>query len=188
MAEGAARGYAYVLDLASRNDPPPVDFGLICELHRVCLHHVFDWAGKVRLGDLSYPLDHSPFWRIRADLVALCDDLTVRLEYAPGPPLDHVEWVVELVAWFQHRYVQIHPFGDFNGRTARMLSTYLLLLFGYPYVEIRAEERADRTRYIDAMRAADRHDHLPLQAIIREAMDEGGGTAAAVPEEMPQGG
>lgn len=35
--------------------------------------------------------------------------------------------VISLLAWFQHRFVWIHPFNDYNGRVARLLTNLLLL-------------------------------------------------------------
>lgn len=62
-------------------------------------------------------------------------------------------------AWFHHRFSQIHPFQDGNGRMARSLATLILIKAGYfPLVVT----RDDRTRYIDALEAADRGDLGPL--------------------------
>ena len=103
----------------------------------------------------------------------LCDDLEYRLAGLPqrGDSSLQVE-VVDLVAWFQHRFVKIHPFRDLNGRTARLLTSYLLLQLGFPALEIDAEEGEGRTRYIAAMRAADQFDLEPLSRLIATALSE----------------
>jgi cell filamentation protein len=168
-----ARGYEFVLNLASETDPVPVDVSLVLNLHRVSFEHIYDWAGKWRAIELDYPLDTCPPAYIVERTRAMLDNLDARLQYLPeASDPNHRTAAVELVAWFQHAYVKIHPFRDFNGRTARMLSTYLLLLQGYPYVEIRAEEGADRDVYVAAMRAADAYDLGPLQGLISAALDE----------------
>jgi Fic family protein len=46
------------------------------------------------------------------------------------------------------RLVNIHPFGDGNGRTARLLMNLIFLRAGYPPVAIRPE---DRIAYLDAL-------------------------------------
>ena len=50
-----------------------------------------------------------------------------------------------------YRLVAIHPFGDGNGRTARLLMNLLLLRGGYPPVAIRP---IDRAAYLDALERA----------------------------------
>ena len=50
-----------------------------------------------------------------------------------------------------YRLVAIHPFGDGNGRTARLLMNLILLRGGYPPVAIRP---IDRSAYLDALERA----------------------------------
>ena len=63
-------------------------------------------------------------------------------------------------AWLHHRFVQIHPFQDGNGRVARALTGAVFLKAGYLVLVIRDEEH--RERYLDALAAADRGDLKPL--------------------------
>jgi Fic family protein len=50
-----------------------------------------------------------------------------------------------------HRLVDIHPFNDGNGRTARLLMNLLLIRGGYPPVAVRPE---DRLAYIHSLQQA----------------------------------
>ncbi len=59
-------------------------------------------------------------------------------------------------AWLHHRFVQIHPFQDGNGRVARALTGAVFLKEDYLVLVIRDEEH--RERYFDALGAADRGD------------------------------
>ena len=55
-------------------------------------------------------------------------------------------------AWLHHRFTQIHPFQDGNGRVARALASLVLVKDGlFPLVIT----RGDKPRYIDALEAAD---------------------------------
>lgn len=66
-------------------------------------------------------------------------------------------------AWLHHRFTQIHPFQDGNGRVARALASLVLVKDGlFPLVVT----RDDRSRYLDALEAADGGDLEPLVALI----------------------
>ena len=60
-------------------------------------------------------------------------------------------------AWLHHRFAQIHPFEDGNGRVARALTVAVFLRSEYLVLVIRDEEH--REPYLDALEAAD-HGHL----------------------------
>jgi len=56
-------------------------------------------------------------------------------------------------AWLHHRFTQIHPFQDGNGRVARALATMIFLQKDYLPLVIRDVEH--RERYLDALADAD---------------------------------
>ena len=58
-------------------------------------------------------------------------------------------------AWLHHRFIQIHPFADGNGRTGRMLLNWHLWRARWYPVSV---HRKDRNRYLDAMNQADAGD------------------------------
>lgn len=64
-------------------------------------------------------------------------------------------------AWLHHRFTQIHPFQDGNGRVARCLATLVFIRAGYFPLVIR-DTVEERTRYLDASETADRGDLAPL--------------------------
>ncbi len=74
-----------------------------------------------------------------------------------------------VAAWLHHRYIQIHPFQDGNGRTARLLMAYAYIRRGeFPPV-IKADEKP---LYIATLEKADAGDlrpfanHLSVRATI----------------------
>lgn len=83
------------------------------------------------------------------------------------------------------RLVVIHPFGDGNGRTARLLMNLLLLRAGYPPVAVRPE---DRRTYLDALEHASTQDDLqPFQTFMHERLDATLGEYLSLLEEaIPQ--
>jgi Fic family protein len=60
---------------------------------------------------------------------------------------------IELAAVFHHRLVQIHPFSEGNGRTARLLMNAMLMKDGYPFI-VTVSNR-DRPRYLKTLMEAD---------------------------------
>lgn len=60
---------------------------------------------------------------------------------------------IELAAVFHHRFVQIHPFTEGNGRTARLLMNAVLMKNGYPFIAI--IPKIDRAKYLRALSEAD---------------------------------
>ena len=68
------------------------------------------------------------------------------------------------------RLVAIHPFGDGNGRTARLLMNLLLLREGYPPIAIRPE---DRKSYLDTLEHGSMRDDLaPFQTLMHQRLDD----------------
>lgn len=60
-----------------------------------------------------------------------------------------------VAAKFHHDFVLIHPFGDGNGRVARLIMNYHLLKNNYPPVVIKS---VDKTNYLNALSKADAGD------------------------------
>ena len=69
-------------------------------------------------------------------------------------------------AWLHHRFTQIHPFQDGNGRVARALTSAVLLRADHLVLVIRDEEH--REVYLDALAAADSGDLKPLVDLFAE--------------------
>lgn len=76
---------------------------------------------------------------------------------ASGVPLE-----IE-AAWLHHRFTQIHPYQDGNGRVARALASLIFAKAGWFPVVV---TRDDRTRYIDALEVADEGDLRSLVAFF----------------------
>lgn len=62
-------------------------------------------------------------------------------------------------AWLHHRFTEIHPFQDGNGRVARALATLVFLRAGLFPLVVR---ESDRETYIEALESADAGDLGPL--------------------------
>lgn len=62
---------------------------------------------------------------------------------------------IEIASKLHHDFVRIHPFGDGNGRTARILVNYVLMQNGYLPLIVPTEQK---DRYLAALRKADAKD------------------------------
>ena len=80
--------------------------------------------------------------------------VTLHENHASVPP--EVE-----AAWLHHRFTQIHPFQDGNGRIARALATLVFVKAGWFPLVIRNDER---DRYLGALESADKGD---LRELVR---------------------
>lgn len=84
-------------------------------------------------------------------------------------------------AWLHHRFAQIHPFQDGNGRVARALASLVLIKEGlFPLVVT----RDDRSRYIDALEAADNGSLKPLVDLFAKLQRVQFAKATAVSEAV----
>lgn len=83
-----------------------------------------------------------------------------------------------LAAWLHHRFQQIHPFADGNGRVGRAILTWHLVKNRYFAIII---SRDDRAEYIDSLEEADKGDMTRLIDLfiyseknnILQVLDEG---------------
>lgn len=73
-------------------------------------------------------------------------------------------------AWLHHRFTQIHPYQDGNGRVARGLASLVFLKEGWFPVVV---TREDRSRYIDSLEVADKGDLRSLVAFFADIQKRG---------------
>ena len=64
-----------------------------------------------------------------------------------------------VAAWLHHRFTQIHPFQDGNGRVVRALLTWHLVRENYLPVVVKRDDRED---YIRSLESADNNDLVPF--------------------------
>lgn len=84
-------------------------------------------------------------------------------------------------AWLHHRFTQIHPFQDGNGRVARALATLILLRsYLFPFT-IKLEQRNE---YISALELADNGDLSSLTAIVTKQQISALRKAISVAEQV----
>lgn len=88
-------------------------------------------------------------------------------------------------AWLHHRFTQIHPFQDGNGRVARLLATLVLIRAGwFPLVINTKDDPNARAKYIQALEQADAGNILPLVLLIASAQKRAFQSAFSLSEDL----
>lgn len=142
----------------------------IRELHTLIVRHQTHHEGRDQFGrTVQVPLIRGA-WKAHDNKITRSDGAVIECT----PPMhveDEMQRLVAMyaetadehpivrAAWLHHRFIQIHPFADGNGRVARAL-TLLSLQRGH-YAPI-AVDRLQRVEYIDALDAANDGDLKPL--------------------------
>ena len=133
----------------------------IRKLHERMFDETWKWAGLYRLTEknIGIPVDE-----IRERLMALFGDVRYWIENKTFSP-------DEIAVRFHHRLVFIHPFPNGNGRHARLIADVLVMKLGNSAFTWGSaslvQEGAARTRYLEAIRAADDGDIQPLLQFAR---------------------
>jgi Fic-DOC domain mobile mystery protein B len=134
----------------------------IKRLHKKMFGNVWRWAGDFRSTGKNIGV---PVWQIAIELRNLCADCGAWIEHGTFSP-------DEIGVRFHHRLTAIHPFPNGNGRHARLMTdivlVYLLNQKPFTWGSGNLVNAGDcRLHYINALRAADRHDYEPLLGFVR---------------------
>ena len=132
------------------------------DLHKRMFNDVWKWAGEFRKTDKNIGVDK---FMIGIELKNLFDDCNYWIE-------KKVFSEDEITVRFSHRLVLIHPFANGNGRHSRLITDVLVTKgFGKSYftwgsVSLTKQGEA-RTKYLEALRAADKNDYRNLIEFAR---------------------
>ncbi len=138
-----------------------LDGQFLDRLHHRMFRHVWKWAGRHRRTGKNVGVDA---YKIPTELKRLIDDSQYWITHESYLP-------DEIAARFHHRLVWIHAYPNGNGRHARLATDLLLKSLGrhpFSWGRINLVDAGEtRQRYVEALRAADRHDFGPLNAFVR---------------------
>jgi len=144
-----------------------LDEHLLLDLHRrLCGDLVPDWGGRWRMIEVSVGrLRPPPPHQVPLDMRTYAADLVARWDDAAGTLSD---LTLEFLAYAEGRFLTIHPFRDFNGRTIRLFLLELLRRLDLPRVVLAAEGDTARATYFAALEAADQNNWHPLMDVWRQ--------------------
>jgi Fic-DOC domain mobile mystery protein B len=153
--------YAWVFERRNLRRFDPLTEPYVRELHRRMFDQTWKWAGAYRSTEKNIGIAH---YQIRDALAALLGDARYWLEHQTFP-------ADEVAVRFHHRLVWIHPFANGNGRHARVMADILVERQGRPAFTWGGASIVQpgefRSRYIQALRAADVSDIRPILAFAR---------------------
>lgn len=157
-AAGHARAYDYMLSLA-RDRNVVITEDMILHLHNLFYSGIDpDNAGQYRKGQVF--ITGTEYLPPAAEDVPKCMASFIR-ELAENQNSLHP---IEFAAYAHRRLVDIHPFQDGNGRTARLLMNLILLNHGYCVVSIPPILRHD---YIVALQQSQRKENPSDEAFLK---------------------
>jgi Fic family protein len=161
IEEGITVGGKSLMEtLEAKNHPEAIEFveglvetrselteDVILQVHKLIMSNVVEDAGHyrtmgVRITGASFM--PPPSLEVRPTMNEL-------LKWLRENPDEHTP--IELAAVLHHRFVQIHPFLEGNGRTARLLMNAILMKNGYPFIAI--VSNLDRPKYLKTLMEAD---------------------------------
>jgi Fic family protein len=110
--------------------------------------------GDLRLAQVYVDKKYFPDLKKVPSLIAqLCTSINQKIDAVKGTE------ILKLAADIHYNFVNIHPFGDGNGRTARLLMNYIQLYHNEPLIKIFTEDRA---QYIDALNETEEKENLEI--------------------------
>ena len=142
---------------------------LLPQLHRrICGDVVPDIAGRWRLKDVRVSAHRPPpYWRVPVLMHEYSADVETRLS---SLTLQLPELLIESLTFAEGKFLEIHPFEDFNGRVARLYLVELMCRLELPEVDP-AVSLTERPQYFSALQAFDGGDPRPLAAIWRRRLE-----------------
>ena len=132
------------------------------DLHKRMFGNIWKWAGEFRRTNKNIGVDK---YLIPVELKNLLDDCRYWIEKNSFSD-------DEIAVRLSHRMVLIHPFANGNGRHSRLIADVLITkVFGKSYftwgsVNLTKAGEA-RTKYLQALRAADQNDYKLLVEFAR---------------------
>ena len=153
----------FIMELAEHKKPQTVSEQLIKTLHQIVVRDIEkEWAGRYRNSNVMITgARHKP-----------PDSLSIPLEMEKL-----IKWfrknerklhAIELAALIHHKFVNIHPFFDGNGRVSRLLMNVILLHEGYPLSVVL---KNDRKKYYDTLAKADEGDYTSFVRMMAQSVE-----------------
>lgn len=136
---------------------------VVCDIHAIVLNRLHHTAGKIRSCDVYTILEdgrqhtYPPPSGLEDRFYYIIDKHNIHMEALSRDrfcnPREKVEYAFKCAAWLLFHLVSLHPFADGNGRTCRLLASYVLssIVTPFPVSVCHNNLRSCRTDYIRAI-------------------------------------
>ena len=161
-AKSHTEALEYLYELVDKDRRNTLSERLIREMNQIVMQDIDkEWAGRYRNSNV---------------LIGGADHTPPEAVVVPQLMQELIDWVrqnrkalhsVELAAVLHHRLVNIHPFFDGNGRTARLVMNVVLMQAGFPLAVVL---KNDRKKYYRTLAEADRRNYAPFVRFIAQAV------------------
>ena len=135
--EGINRAWDFILKKSVKTKLPLTP-NFIKKLHEVGFGWIFpELGGKFRNIDVTVSAHVPPkFYLIPQEMDNFTKDLQSRIKHLPEiNNANFLDELISLLAWSHHKFLWIHPFQDYNGRSGRLLINVNLLNLKLPSIE-----------------------------------------------------
>jgi len=149
----------------------------ICQLHRMWLSPIYDWAGEFRVANVGKGGFQFASARLIPELTAAFGREVLR-RYTPCRPGSDAK-VAQALAVVHGEFVLIHPFREGNGRLARLLALLMGLQAGLPPLDFSPLDGRGKRRYIAGIHAAVGNDYDLLTEMFLRVIDRTRKTASS---------
>lgn len=161
-------GWGWVLNHAGDNIPLTSEN--LCKIQGLLAYGTYDddrWTQGERPGTLKqaqYSVGVTGAGTEPEDVEQEVDELAAEIDEAMERP-DARSRALTIAAYLSAKLVDIHPFSDGNGRTARLLMNWALLSLGHPPIVIYEKDKQAYFGALDAFH--DEQDLDPLRDFLR---------------------
>jgi len=160
MVKDHYNAFLFIRDEARKKRKLSTSF--ICEVNEFVMKNTggltktisgdFDTSkGDIRLAQVFVENKYFPdFKKVPVLLQQMIDEINIKIDTVTGND------ILKLSADIHYNLVNIHPFGDGNGRTSRLFMNYIQLYHNEPLVKVFTE---DRQNYINSLNKAEEKEN-----------------------------
>jgi cell filamentation protein len=166
IAEEEYRGFlrAEIKFESELDDINQFNWELISSIHKTAFNHLYEFAGELRLVNLSKGGFMFPAARFLPSAVEKFEEEFLNL--LPDS-FENYEELIEHVAPPHSELLFIHPFREGNGRTARLFADLIALKSGFDRFNFEKITEKNMPEYIASVQAAADKNYKPMIKLFR---------------------